>query len=155
MLAWCALSPVYRSGKSRPRSVTSWAKEVWRKVWKTKAQWLQLALSFDLDDSTPWSPSPLPRPASLQSVPCPCLNPDPPTETSSAAHGSIIPLNIRSTATVPMGRCSLRCLCHSFLLQISSDGGRDQEISFVLRNVTLLWWHTIYTWFISELLRRC
>lgn len=43
-------------------------KKVWRKVRKSKGQWLKLDVSFDLCDSTHWSPSaPLPRPASLSS----------------------------------------------------------------------------------------
>lgn len=84
----CLNSSVCRSGKSRPRSIRSWAKEVWRKVRKPKAQWLQLALSFDLCDRTPWSPNaPSPRPPFLQSAPSLCLNPDPPT----GAHGDIRP----------------------------------------------------------------
>lgn len=134
-------SPACRSGKSRPRSIRSWAKEVWRKVRKPTAQWLQLALSFDLCDSTPWSPSaPSPRPAPLQIVPSPCLNPDPPT----GAYGAVRPI-LSCPGLNCTGRCSpsagvaYRCPWHPFLLGMSSDGGRDQEISFVLRKVTLLW----------------
>lgn len=65
MLAWC----VFRSaGKSRPSPTRSWAKKVWRKVRKSKGQWLQFAASFDLCDSTHWSSSAqLRRPASLLS----------------------------------------------------------------------------------------
>lgn len=69
MLAWCVSSSVCRSaGKRIPSPTRSWVKKVWRKVRKSKGQWLQLTVSFDLCDSTHWSPSaPLPRLAFLPS----------------------------------------------------------------------------------------
>lgn len=67
MLAWWVFTSVCRNKMTKSNKVKG-ARKVWRKVRKSKGQWLQLTVSLDWCDSTHWSPSaPLPRPASLPS----------------------------------------------------------------------------------------
>lgn len=133
MLAWCAFSSVCRSaGKSRPSPTRSWVKKVWRKVRKSKGQWLQLTVYFDLCDSTHWSLVPhYPKQHSFH----PHLNPEPPTGTYGS-RSSILRCPWLSCITepwkqdnIPHGQvCSMTFLALFFYLRYPKKGAEPEDL---------------------------